>query len=598
MTATSSDIRKVVKEVFPFKGESFRPNQEDAIVRIVESYLLEGKKFSILEGPTGTGKSVIAYTAIRAIQHFDNGHQLEIDKSSGETVMAKKYHGPYGLISVHTRALQTQYANSFSDAAVIWSGVNYPCALAPKDENMYWGCGECIQKLCPMVASCEYPNRLEDFMHAKVGITNYAYYLHAPFVRPYISVIDECHNLEHVLCDWATVELSMKSLTGMLVRLIKMKLLDIDFADKFQKIIRGIIGINDQRREWVDTLRRFTTEAFEMTAEIFSAVENELNVRKLNISDPRQLPPQERSVLQLLDRASRYFKRLAQKLKRISVLKTEWVLSNRIEEKNDQGKIYPRVDIKPLYIDEISHSSLFNQSKFFLFMSATICGEDIFRKYLGIPEESSTYISLPCSFPKENRPVYALTDIAKFVHSAREEVRPKFTRFIDKTVRTLFPNVRGIIHSVSYENAKFIQENAVERGRMRFPDSEDLLEIVKILKSSDNTIVVSPSVVEGLDLKDDLCRFAIFLKVPWVSLGDKWVKARADRDDAWYARDAVIKIVQGSGRGTRSASDSSITIILDMKFMDLWRRYKHFFPEWYRDAVEFQTSDGQTVFMG
>ena len=68
-------------------------------------------------------------------------------------------------------------------------------------------------------------------------------------------------------------------------------------------------------------------------------------------------------------------------------------------------------------------------------------------------------------------------------------------------------------------------------------------------------VLISPSLTEGLDLKEDLGRFSIFVKVPYPFLGDEWVKRRLELSDEWYQRQAFQNIVQGGGRVVRTPDD-------------------------------------------
>lgn len=585
------EIKEVMWEEFPRKREGYREHQESSILKIVKTFLM-GRKFAILEAPTGAGKSITAYTAVNTIRRFDNGERLKTDKDGNEALKAD-YLGPYGLISVHTRALQVQYAATFPDTPLIWSGANYKCALEPKNPTMHWGCGECLKKKCKKYNDCDYPAALDQFLHAPLGITNYSYYLHAPFVRPFVSVIDECHNLENALCDWSKIELSTRYLTQLLTRLLKMDMMESDKATSLQKLLRSIIFLNDQKDGWADEMRSLVEATIKEIQPLHSYLNGELEELKDQFDDPKQLSSGERIHLQFMERSTQYFRNLLTKLVPVKGLKTEWVIS-RGEEENKDGKGYPKVEIKPLHINEIANTALFRHSHFFLLMSATVCGIETYRKYLGIKEEDAAYFAVPSTFPVEKRPIYAFTSLGKFTYKNKDEMKPKFSEFIDKWVSNFFPNVRGIIHSVSYDNAKFIQENSTQVARMAFPESADLLDLVSILEEKDNLIVVSPSVIEGLDLKDDLCRFAIFMKVPYQSLGDKWIKARSS-DSQWYAQQAIVKIIQGSGRGTRSEIDYCQTFILDGKFIELWKNNRNLFPLWYGDAVKFITDQGEIV---
>ena len=77
-------------------------------------------------------------------------------------------------------------------------------------------------------------------------------------------------------------------------------------------------------------------------------------------------------------------------------------------------------------------------------------------------------------------------------------------------------------------------------------------------------------------------RFQIFVKVPFPSLGDKFVKAKLDYNPAWYDWQTCTSILQGVGRSVRSEDDWAITYFLDGCLKDLFKRSRRNFP------IEFQ----------
>jgi len=61
------------------------------------------------------------------------------------------------------------------------------------------------------------------------------------------------------------------------------------------------------------------------------------------------------------------------------------------------------------------------------------------------------------------------------------------------------------------------------------PDLDRDEVITKHIDSTEPTVLISPSLHLGLDLKDDLSRFQIIIKVPYGNLGDRWISARYNR---------------------------------------------------------------------
>jgi Rad3-related DNA helicase len=82
-----------------------------------------------------------------------------------------------------------------------------------------------------------------------------------------------------------------------------------------------------------------------------------------------------------------------------------------------------------------------------------------------------------------------------------------------------------------------------------------------------------------------MSRFQIIAKVPFLYLGDPLVKLNAERRPKWYARKAVLRIVQACGRSIRGVDDHAKTYILDLNFKRLLRDNMELFPEWFLASV-------------
>ena len=73
---------------------------------------------------------------------------------------------------------------------------------------------------------------------------------------------------------------------------------------------------------------------------------------------------------------------------------------------------------------------------------------------------------------------------------------------------------------------EFIKEN-IDDDRLLSHDSKNRNYILEEhLKGNRPTVLLSPSMEEGVDLKNELSRFQIICKIPYPYLGDKLVKQR------------------------------------------------------------------------
>ena len=125
---------------------------------------------------------------------------------------------------------------------------------------------------------------------------------------------------------------------------------------------------------------------------------------------------------------------------------------------------------------------------------------------------------------------------------------------------------KGVIHTHTHELTQYIKDNIKDpTGRLIYREpgtsNEDILEQHK--DTDRHTVLISPSLTYGVDLKDELARFQIILKLPYLPLLDKRVKKLFDEDPEWYENKMLNTLVQSCGRATRHGKDWAITYILD-----------------------------------
>ena len=88
----------------------------------------------------------------------------------------------------------------------------------------------------------------------------------------------------------------------------------------------------------------------------------------------------------------------------------------------------------------------------------------------------------------------------------------------------------------------------------------------------EGTVLVSPSMTEGVDLKDDLSRFQVMIKVPYPDLADTRISRRKELEEKMklrplsYVYKTAIVIIQAIGRSVRTETDYAVTFTLDTRF--------------------------------
>ena len=136
------------------------------------------------------------------------------------------------------------------------------------------------------------------------------------------------------------------------------------------------------------------------------------------------------------------------------------------------------------------------------------------------------------------------------------------------------------------KSANYLKQN-IRSSRILVHDSTNRDEVLKKHLNSDKpTILLSPSMTEGVDLQEESSRFQIVCKVPYPYLGDKLVKKRMNKWDWWYPLQTAKTIVQSVGRSIRSNEDFAVTYILDENWNYFYSRNKNIFPEDFRKCLK------------
>ena len=566
----SENAIDLITKYFPFK--EFREQQLEATEQIIDSLTDKNINHFILESPTGVGKSVVGYTAARTIH----------DKLYKKLPKKEENKGPDILIVTSTKMLQTQYDEQFknrSDVNILWSAQNYPCESYPEyeetNDKVYYGHSLCPVKDCKDISICEYNKQKTKFKNSQVGITNYHYFFNAKFLNPRILIMDEAHNIQKILCDQAAItlsELSLVMLTNNIIKNSKIKHIGAaPFINKIKEFVK-----NDDLD--IDTdVKPYILKFIEKFKEVLTELNKHIEMLKSKKSKKHE------QYLVKLNKAYEMTNNTIERYEKFLHSQTDWVISQII-----RGDENNKLAIKPLEIFEYFDNLIASRTEKCIFMSATICGFQQYAKELGLDEDKYDALQTRSIIPVENRIIYYVNNLGGLNNRNKFQLLPKFIEIIDRIIVSQYKKdekVNGIIHTVSYDNAQYIRKHSTFSKNMIIPDRGEVLNFNEITKDG-SKIILSPSILEGVDLVDALSRFQIFIKVPYDYLGDNWVKTKCNLDQKWYSRSAIVKIVQGSGRSVRSENDWANTYILDSNFGKLMVGNQELFPQWFLEAIK------------
>ncbi len=538
-------MQKEYQKFFPY--DEIRDSQKQAIEFALNSFIDENKRFVIVEAGTGVGKSAIGYTVAKYL----NSRVLKQEDSYEK--------GAYFLTT--QKILQEQYIKDFGSCGMmsVKSSSNYTC-----DYNSKNTCAE-SQRLLKVTDKksrffkkctfeCNYKKSKENFIAAETGVTNFAYFLAETYysgkIKPRdLLIVDEAHNCDMQLSKFIEMSISEK---------FSNQVLNIKFPESPTQLqaIGWIV-------EHYEPKLKLHVAHMESILEKYSSLRDKLD-QFINISQKYEM----------LD------KHLCKLHRFLEIYeKDNWIM-NAVESNFQKSK---KLEFKPVCVAPHSEDILFKSGKKVLMMSATILDFSGFCETLGIKEEEAAFISIPSPFPSENKPIL-YSGVGKMSSSSIDETLPKMATAIKEILKE-HKNDKGIIHCHSYKVAHYLKKK-IRSSRILIHNSENRDEILKKHIGSKNpTVLLSPSMTEGVDLKGEISRFQVLCKVPYPYLGDKLIKKKMNKWRWWYPLQTAKTVVQSVGRSIRSKDDYAVTYILDSDWERFYNRNSGYFPEDFKRSI-------------
>tara|TARA_R100000988_G_C3924632_1_gene128437 strand:- start:14 stop:727 length:714 start_codon:yes stop_codon:yes gene_type:complete len=233
----------------------------------------------------------------------------------------------------------------------------------------------------------------------------------------------------------------------------------------------------------------------------------------------------------------------------------------------------------PLKVNNLSNH-LFKYADKVVLMSATIIDPSNFCKSLGI--DKFKYVEAESTFSPKNSPIYCNTKVKLNYHNLNRSL-PKVVDQINQ-ICEFHKSDKGIIHTHNNTITSFLSNRLNDpRFLVREPGVRNEILLEQHLEDSSPTVLVSPSMSHGVDLKDDLARFQIIVKAPYLPTKDKRIEKLMNDDFNWYINKMLCSLIQSCGRGVRSKKDHCITYILDGAIVESVVSNKHKLPKYFID---------------
>jgi len=522
-------------DLFP-KDYTPRPTQVKCIDQVLEYFKGEGK-FVIINAPTGSGKSFISATLAKISDEPTKKYKNAIlsyeafDPKSGVNVEGEPPCNCFVLTT--TKSLQDQYINTFDNGFTLKGKSNYqctvdteaavdfaPCVLTPK-----------LKKECWAKNSCPYYRSRNNTLINELSFLNYSMFFHLTdsVKKRTLIVCDEASEIEEELVKAFSVNITYKHLD--MVGIPYEKLRDDNIAKQWFTDLYGIVESRYQ--------------------EVMTSCSKNTNFAQKDTIKLRYLTQLQKSLEKVIG---------------------NWGVVEYVIEKDDKT-----LQAIPLKVDYLA-SNLFDYADKVIMMSATIIDHGNFAKTLGIKDYK--YIEVESTFDPKKSPIYC-SDKYPLTYTTMQTNLPKVVDMVKSIVDT-HKNEKGIIHTFTFAITEALKRKI--HGR-RFLYREEGITNESILQEHalrpDSTVLISPSMAFGVDLKDDAARWQIVMKMPYPSLASKRIKKLADMDQRWYTRKMLTTFVQMCGRSTRSEDDHSVTYVLDSNVINIMKRYSNLLPKYF-----------------
>lgn len=515
-----------------------RPNQISAF-DFTKKSIMDNKKYILIDSPVGSGKSFLS--------------MMIMD-------WYKQHYNPSACFDLLTNSklLQEQYTRDFEFIKSLWGKENYECEQHGSNCGQGKEFNELLGKKCD---ECPYDLAKLEFFFGEVSLTNFhmflTYKMFAPFAwerKARVLIIDEASEFEDVYCDFITNKIS--------------KVL----------LIRNGISTREAERIMMEaknhkTLDRCMAFIEEKIMPVFKATRLRLKAEVVDSSE------QSKKLLKTISSLENNITKFQACISEYKKDSSNWAYEHTTSNKDEF-----EFTVQPIWAYPYLNNTVWKDYDHIIFMSGTILDRNLFCELNGLDENLTSYISIPSTFPPENRPIYYF-NIGKMSYKTKHETFKKQIKLVDRILKK-HKSDKGIIHTVNYELAQWVNEQAADNSRLLLHDSKNRQETLdRHYNSNLPTVLCSPSMNFGVDLKDSYSRMQIILKMPYPNLQSEKIKRRMESKPMWYIYATIIDLIQGYGRSVRSETDYAQTYILDSCFSDVLRRGGKFLPKYFKEAI-------------
>ena len=472
-------------EKFPTQ---FTPRQiQKEIISKIEENLKSGYKKIILCAPTGVGKSLVGATVS---SYFD----------SSFTVTASKH-------------LQDQYIKDIPFLKPVKGKQNFPCLKlmdSEKVENdrraMRWGLtcdkGVCQERVSKngkeVIEVCKFKPTIKQVEDKTQDSQSCHYYLQK------YDALTSNHSLWNYHAFFTIMKFNKKLFEDYLDR----KVTVFDEAHKIEDQIIQFVGfdifsgqvdecnLNSEKYDFTDL-----DSVIKLTDDM--AYSYAKKIKDIKESSAFQKKPD----YELISGLERRYNRSAQAKIDIMTDKENFVVNDPVKDFNGN---FRTISVRPIDVSKFANE--FFETEYQLFMSATI-DKSSFCENMGLDKDDVAYVDTEKSpFPIENRTI-DLLNIRRLSYGSTKEDELEVIKTIDRILDE-HSNERGLILTSSIPRCQKILQNLSPKNASRIrichsknKDGKSQDDVITEHASDPTGVLLSSSLWEGVDLKDDLSRF-------------------------------------------------------------------------------------------
>jgi Rad3-related DNA helicase len=539
-----------------FPAPSYRGAQEAAL-RDIRDAFAAGNDVVLVRAPTGSGKSLLARAVAGCARTVE-----EADPSEAS--------GAYYTTPQVSQLDDVAADDLLADLNVIRGKSNYTCIL-PDERTTPVNQAPCVRERgydCSVKHRCPYFSDRAIASNREIAAMTLAYFMQTAgsevFRTRDVVVIDEAHGLAEWAEMYATIQLGPRTVPFW----DELRVPEVDGVERAARYAENVEQLCTRRKDDLLAQESLTPREVRQRDRLQELI-GELDWFVSDYRDPQS------ATTWLVDQ---------------SEPRDSEAGNGDDDDANGAGqKLGGPLTIKPMDPERYLRHTVWDRGNRFALLSATILNKNAFCRQVGLDPADVALVDVEHTFPVEHRPLYDVTQ-GKMTYEHRSETTPKLARTIVRLMQE-HPDEKGLIHAHSYDIqdrlADLLRDFGVgDRIRVHDRDSRDA-DLEEWKAGDDPDVFLSVKMEEALDLKDDLCRWQVLCKAPYLNTGDSRVAHRLEQGQwAWYYRAALRTVIQACGRVVRAPDDYGATYLADSSLLDLFERARTDMPDWFVTQVD------------